>query len=128
MKNIFILLFLFASLSAQALTPDEMLQDPALEARARAISKELRCMVCQGQDIDDSNAALAVDLRKLVRERLVSGDTDAEVLELVHARYGDYILMTPPVTGHTLVLWIMPLAVFVIGVALAATRLKKKGR
>ena len=86
-----------------------MLKDPALEARARHISQELRCLVCQNQSIDDSNAELARDLRLLVRERLAAGDSDAAVLAFVEARYGEFALLRPRLLGHTLLLWLTPL-------------------
>ncbi len=91
-----------------AIGPDELLPDPAMEARARALSRQLRCLVCQTESIDDSNAELARDLRLLVRRRLVAGESDAQVLEYIHARYGDYVLMRPPVLGRTALLWFGP--------------------
>jgi cytochrome c-type biogenesis protein CcmH len=101
---------------ASAVQPDEVLADPALEARARILSKELRCMVCQNQSIDDSDAPLARDLRLLVRERLVAGDTDAQVLDFLVARYGEFVLLKPRLSAHTVLLWLMPALVFLIGV------------
>ncbi|MBX9592473.1 MAG: cytochrome c-type biogenesis protein CcmH [Hyphomonadaceae bacterium] len=92
-----------------AVEPGEMLQDPALEARARKISQELRCVVCQNQSIDDSNAPLAHDLRVIVRERLTAGDTDGEVLAFVEARYGAFVLLRPRFKLETLLLWLTPL-------------------
>ncbi|MDJ0897067.1 MAG: cytochrome c-type biogenesis protein CcmH, partial [Alphaproteobacteria bacterium] len=89
-------------------SPDEMLDDPALEARARALSKELRCLVCQNESIDESDADLARDLRKIVRERLVAGDTDDEVIGYLTARYGDFVLLNPPVKPLTWALWFGP--------------------
>ena len=94
---------------AHAVEPGEMLADPALEARARHISQELRCLVCQNQSIDDSNAELARDLRVLVRERLSAGDSDAAVLTFVEARYGEFVLLRPRLRWHTLLLWLTPL-------------------
>jgi cytochrome c-type biogenesis protein CcmH len=102
------LLFVFATTFAMAVEPDEMLSDPVLEARARTISKELRCVVCQNQDIDSSNAGVARDLRLLVRERLEAGDTNEEVIAFVQARYGDYVLLRPPFKPTTYVLWLAP--------------------
>ena len=93
---------------AGAVQPDELLADATLEARARALSAELRCMVCQNQSIDDSDATLARDLRLLVRERLKAGDSDAAVLEFLHARYGDFILLKPPFNPGTALLWLLP--------------------
>ena len=89
--------------------PDEILKDPALEARARHISQELRCLVCQNQSIDDSNAELARDLRVIVRERITSGDTDGQVLAFVEKRYGEFVLLRPRLAPHTLLLWLTPL-------------------
>jgi cytochrome c-type biogenesis protein CcmH len=111
--------------AALAVQPDEMLQDPALEARARALSQTLRCMVCQNESIDESNAPLARDLRILVRERIKAGNTDAEVREFLVSRYGEFILLEPRVTLRTLLLWGIPLIVLVfggIGIALARRR------
>lgn len=98
-----------------AVQPDEMLADPALEARAREISKELRCVVCQNQSIDDSNADLARDLRVLVRQRLASGDTDGQVIDYVVSRYGDFVLLRPPMRPDTYLLWFGPLLVLLLG-------------
>jgi cytochrome c-type biogenesis protein CcmH len=110
------LLLLLASLNpALAVNPDEVLADPVLESRARAISAELRCMVCQNQSIDDSNADLARDLRVLVRERLAAGDTDEEVLAYLVSRYGEFVLLKPPLGLNTVLLWGMPLALLLIG-------------
>jgi cytochrome c-type biogenesis protein CcmH len=94
---------------AYAVTPQEVLADTALEARARGISAELRCLVCQNQSIDDSDAPLAHDLRVLVRERLTAGDTDQEVRDFIVARYGAFVLLKPPFSAETLLLWLMPL-------------------
>jgi cytochrome c-type biogenesis protein CcmH len=94
---------------AAAVQPDEVLSDPRLEARARTIGKELRCLVCQNQSIDDSDAPLAHDLRVLVRQRLLEGDSDAEVKQYVVARYGDYVLLRPPFIVETYLLWFGPL-------------------
>tara|TARA_R110002110_G_scaffold30871_5_gene109171 strand:- start:750 stop:1253 length:504 start_codon:yes stop_codon:yes gene_type:complete len=102
--------------AALALEPDEILKDPALEARAREISKELRCLVCQNQSIDDSDATLARDLRILVRDRLKAGDTDAEAVDFIVERYGDFVLLRPPFKNSTLILWIGPGVIFLIGI------------
>lgn len=104
---------------ALAVEPDEILKDAALEARARTISAELRCLVCQNQSIDDSNAPLARDLRLLVRERLSSGDSDADVRAFVVARYGDFVLLRPPFNWQTLGLWLSPFVVLVCGALFA---------
>jgi cytochrome c-type biogenesis protein CcmH len=106
---------LILTFAALAVTPEERLADPALEARARAISQELRCLVCQNQSIDDSNADLAHDLRVLVRERLAKGDSDKEVIDYVANRYGDYVLLKPPVKPSTYALWFGPTAVLILG-------------
>lgn len=103
---------------ALAVEPDEVLADPALEARARELSKVLRCVVCQNQAIDDSNADIARDMRLLVRERLVAGDTDSQTIDYMVARYGDYVLLRPPFQTNTLALWIGPPLLAVIGVVL----------
>jgi cytochrome c-type biogenesis protein CcmH len=105
----------FGVSAACAVQPDEVLSDPALEARARTLSAELRCMVCQNQSIDDSDAPLARDLRILLRERLSAGDSDAQVIDFLVARYGDFILLRPPVAWNTALLWLAPPAVLVIG-------------
>ncbi|GGH18548.1 cytochrome c-type biogenesis protein CcmH [Cribrihabitans marinus] len=114
--------------AAGAVEPDEILDDPALEARAREISKDLRCVVCQNQDIDSSNAGVARDLRLLVRERLVAGDTDAEVIEYVRARYGDYVLLKPPFKPETYALWLAPalLVLFGVGTVIVVLRSSRK--
>jgi len=112
-----------------ALDPAEMLEDPAAEARARAISKELRCMVCQNQSIDDSDAELARDLRAVVRDRIRAGDSDEEVFDFVVARYGDFVLMTPPFTPATWLLWLAPGLVLIIGGGVALLVLRRaRGR
>jgi len=101
---------------AFAVQPDEILKDPALEARARALSQELRCMVCQNQSIDDSDAPLARDLRLLVRERLQKGDTDKQVLDFLVDRYGNFVLLKPPVEPQTLLLWAVSPLMLIIGI------------
>jgi cytochrome c-type biogenesis protein CcmH len=106
---------LLLSVPALAVRPDEMLADPGLEARARAISTGLRCLVCQNQSIDDSDADLARDLRLLVRERLTAGDSDDQVRQFLVARYGEYVLLNPVMAPHTLLLWIAAPVVLVIG-------------
>jgi cytochrome c-type biogenesis protein CcmH len=112
-----VLLSLLVSLTpARAVQPDEILKDPALESRARALSQELRCMVCQNQSIDDSDAPLARDLRLLVRERLTKGDSDQQVLDFLVARYGEFVLLKPPLEWHTLLLWGLPPAALLGGV------------
>jgi cytochrome c-type biogenesis protein CcmH len=104
-----------APLPALAVNPDEVLKDPVLEERARGLSAQLRCMVCQNQSIDDSNAELARDLRLLVRERIVDGDSDAQVIDYVVSRYGEFVLLKPRLSGKTLALWAMPVGLLLIG-------------
>lgn len=112
----FMALVLFA-MPATAVQPDEMLADKALEARARALSAELRCVVCQNQSIDDSDAPLARDLRLLLRERLVAGDSDAQAKAYIVARYGEFVLLRPPFNATTFMLWASPFAVLVVAAA-----------
>ena len=116
-------------LTVFAIGPDEVLADPTMEARARAISKELRCLVCQSESIDESEADLAKDLRRIVRERLLAGDSDAQVIAYIHDRYGDFVLMTPPVKPSTLPLWLAPIIVLTTGggIAFLAFRKRKGG-
>jgi cytochrome c-type biogenesis protein CcmH len=111
---------LFAACPLRAVESSEMLADPALETRARILSKELRCLVCQNQSIDDSEAPLAHDLRLIVRERLKAGDTDAQVLDFLVARYGEFVLLKPPLSWHTLALWGTPPAIVLLGIAMIA--------
>jgi cytochrome c-type biogenesis protein CcmH len=112
---------------AGAVQPDEVLADPALEARARAIGKELRCLVCQNQSIDDSNADLARDLRLLVRERLIAGDSDQGVLDFLVARYGPFVLLEPPKTTTTLLLWYGPAGLLALGaLVVVVTALRRR--
>ena len=119
------LMLSIATTPAMAVNPDEVLENQVLEARARAISQNLRCLVCQNQSIDESDADLARDLRILVRERLMAGDSDDEVLSFVVARYGDYVLLKPPFKLLTLILWFGPLALFGIA-AFAGFRFLKR--
>ena len=98
-----------------AVQPDEILSDAKLEERARNLSRELRCMVCQNQSIDDSDAPLARDLRLLVRERLKAGDSDEQVLDFLTARYGDFVLLNPPLNAKTVLLWMLPAGMLVVG-------------
>ena len=106
---------LLAGLPALAVQPDEILPDPALEARARNLSRELRCMVCQNQSIDDSDAPLARDLRVLVRERLTAGDSNPQVIDYLVARYGEFVLLRPRFEWHTLILWLAGPAILAAG-------------
>ena len=111
---------------AFAVQPDEILPDPALEARARAISATLRCPVCQGENIDESNAPVARSLRLVVRERLVAGDTDAAVVAFVTDRFGEFVLFDPPKTGANLILWLAGPAMLVAGLGIAALTLRRR--
>jgi cytochrome c-type biogenesis protein CcmH len=116
----FVLVSLFLALfvpgAAFAVQPDEILKDPVLEARARQLSEELRCMVCQNQSIDDSNAPLAHDLRVLVRQRLTEGDSDRQVMDFLVARYGEFVLLKPRLELHTFLLWGLPPAALLAGI------------
>ncbi|MGE5147131.1 MAG: cytochrome c-type biogenesis protein [Candidatus Eiseniibacteriota bacterium] len=125
------LLLLFGMLGAvpgHAVEPGEILKDPALEARARAISKSLRCLVCQNQSIDDSNADLAHDLRILVRQRLSAGDSDGEVVDYIVSRYGDFVLLKPPLNAETILLWFGPALVLAGGAAGAWLYIRRQRR
>jgi cytochrome c-type biogenesis protein CcmH len=102
------LALLTATTPARAVQPDEIMPDPAKEARARDLSRELRCMVCQNQSIDDSDAPLARDLRLLVRERIAAGDSNGQVIDFLVARYGEFVLLKPRFSPHTLLLWLLP--------------------
>lgn len=123
--GLFLALSLLAS-PAAAVLPDEVLDDPALEARARELSLELRCLVCQNQSIDDSNAELARDLRLLVRERLVAGDTNEEAMDYIRARYGDFVLLRPPVQKSTYLLWFGPIGIVLAGVAIVVVTSRRR--
>ena len=111
-----VLAFLLIATPAMAVQPDEILSDPAMEERAREISKELRCLVCQNQSIDDSDAPLARDLRLLVRERLKAGDSNEETVSFIVDRYGDFVLLRPPFKTSTLILWIGPALILIAGI------------
>ena len=117
MRRALLLAAIMAALAspAAAVNPDEQLRDPALEARAAKLSRELRCVVCQNQTIDDSDAPLARDLRIILRERLAAGDTDAEAKAYLVARYGDFVLLNPPMKASTIALWFGPLAALALG-------------
>jgi cytochrome c-type biogenesis protein CcmH len=106
--SIVVVFAVFNAPSARAVQPDEIMPDPAKEARARDLSRELRCMVCQNQSIDDSEAPLARDLRLLVRERIAAGDSDHQVIDFLVARYGEFVLLKPRFNPHTLLLWLLP--------------------
>lgn len=123
-----ILVPVIASNPAFAVNPDEMLSNPVLEERAREISKELRCLVCQNQSIDDSDAELARDLRVLVRERLVAGDDNEEVIDYIVARYGDYVLLNPPLKPETYILWASPAVLVVLALLAVFAFYRRKQR
>lgn len=126
MKYILLIVALFIATTSYAARPDEMLPNPALEARARAISKDLRCPVCQNQSIDDSDADLAHDLRVLVRQRIEKGDTDAQVKQYLVDRYGDYVLLDPPFKKATVPLWLGPIAFLLCALIAARSFMKTK--
>lgn len=124
-----LLALLLVSSTALAVPAPELLSDPAQEARARTLQKEFRCLVCQGESIDESNAPLAADLRRLIREHIRKGETDAEIKDYLVARYGDFILMDPPFQADTYVLWIGPFVVLMLACgigALVVTRARKR--
>ncbi len=115
MRPLLLILVVLLATPAWAVEPDEMLDDPVLEARARALSQEIRCLVCQNEPISSSNADLARDLRLLVRERIVAGDSDADVKAFLVARYGDYVLFDPPMKSTTYALWFGPVLILLLG-------------
>ena len=125
MKKLVLCLSLLLS-PAWAVQPDEVLDDPALEARARELSKELRCLVCRNESIDDSNADLARDLRLLVRERLVAGDSNAEAIAFIVDRYGEYVLLKPQTGGSNLVLWLAGPAMLLLGGGMGLAYLRRR--
>lgn len=127
MKAVLALLLLVFAFPAFAVDPSEVLPNPALETRAREIGRSLRCVVCQNQSIDDSNAEVARDMRRAVRERLVAGDNDAAVFDFMVARYGDYVLLNPPFKARTLLLWLgAPLVLLIAGGALLLAARRRK--
>jgi len=126
MRLILAFLAMMVAAPVWAVQPDEMLKDPALEARARHLSQGLRCLVCRNENIDDSNAQLARDLRLLVRERLVAGDTDAEAMAFIVDRYGEYVLLNPTTTGSNLALWLAGPAMLLVGGGIAMAYLRKR--
>jgi cytochrome c-type biogenesis protein CcmH len=120
MKHIVLVLLLLSG-AAQAAPAPGTLSDPSMETRARALQKELRCVVCQGESIDESNAPIAADIRKLIRERIAAGDNDKQIKDYLVSRYGDFVLMKPPLEPNTWLLWFGPAAVLLIGGGIAAT-------
>ncbi|KIC42638.1 cytochrome C biogenesis protein CcdA [Ruegeria sp. ANG-R] len=127
MKRLIMILLLIAS-PVVAVQPDEVLDDPALEARAREISTGLRCLVCRNESIDESNAELARDLRILLRERLVAGDTDQEAVEFIVDRYGEYVLLKPTTTGTNLMLWLAGPIMLLIAAGMGWSFLRKRSQ
>ncbi|WP_431856930.1 cytochrome c-type biogenesis protein [Azospirillum sp.] len=125
-RLLFAVLLLVLPASAGAVMPDEVLKDPTLELRARGISKDLRCLVCQNQSIDDSDAPLARDLRVIVRERLSAGDSDADVVRFLTDRYGDYVLLKPPVKATTVALWTAPAVLLLLALLAARPLLRRR--
>jgi cytochrome c-type biogenesis protein CcmH len=119
-------LFLLLASPALAVRPDEMLPDPVLEGRARALSQELRCLVCRNENIDDSDADLARDLRLLVRERITAGDTDTQAMAFIVDRYGEFVLLNPPASGANLVLWLAGPAMLLAGAGIALAMLRRR--
>ena len=128
MKRVLSILLLVLAIAspAGAVDPDEMLKDPVLEARARHLGRELRCLVCQNESIDDSSADLARDLRKIVRERLVAGDSDRQIIAFLRARYGDFVLLKPPFEPATWALWLTPPIVLVAAGAIVVFALRRR--
>ena len=116
LRPLLVVLALLGATPLRAVQVDEILPDPGLEHRARAISQELRCMVCQNQSIEDSEAPLARDLRLLVRERLKIGDSDTQVVDFMVARYGEFVLLKPRMSWHTAMLWGAPLTILIVGI------------
>lgn len=131
MRGVFLAVMLAMALPvagpALAVQPDEILADPALEKRARDLSKGLRCLVCRNENIDDSDAQLAKDLRVLLRERLVAGDTDEEAVAFLVDRYGEYVLLNPPATGANIMLWVAGPVMLLVGVGIAFATFRRRG-
>lgn len=127
MKRLLILL-LIVSTPLWAVEPDEILDDPVLETRARLISKNLRCLVCRNESIDESNAGIARDLRLLVRERLEAGDSNVEVVDFIVDRYGEYVLLKPQTGGSNLVLWAAGPVMLILGLGLSGTYLRRRSK
>lgn len=123
---VLLIVLLHPSLSWAAVQPDEILPNPALETRARAVSQQLRCMVCQNESIDESDAPLAHDLRVLVRERLQAGDSDAQVLDFLVARYGEFVLLKPRLSWATAGLWGLPPGLLLIGLAVLVVAARRR--
>lgn len=126
LRFVILMTCLLAPNGQAATNPDEVLADPVLEQRARALSRQLRCLVCQNQSIDDSDAELAHDLRQIVRERLVAGDSDGQIISFLTARYGDFVLLKPPVKPATWGLWFGPAVVLVVAAGGIAVYLRRR--
>lgn len=127
-RLLLVLALLLAPVAAGAVQPDEVLDDPELEARAREISAELRCVVCRSESIDESNAEIARDLRLLVRERVVAGDSDSEVIDFVVDRYGEYVLFRPPMSLRNAMLWLSGPIFLILGGGLAVAFIRRRAR
>ncbi|WP_460273240.1 cytochrome c-type biogenesis protein [Celeribacter sp. ULVN23_4] len=128
MKYLLLALALLTAAPVYAVQPDEVLPDPAMEARAREISQGLRCLVCRNENIDESNATLAKDLRLLVRERLVAGDTNDEAVEYIVDRYGEYVLLKPTMSGANKVLWIAGPVMLILALGIGITFIRRRGQ
>jgi cytochrome c-type biogenesis protein CcmH len=127
-RAVFIVLFVLLGSAAQALPAPDALSDPAQEARARALQKDLRCLVCQGESLDESNASLAVDLRPLIRARIKAGDSDEQIEKFLVARYGEFILMNPAFSLRTYALWLTPFGVLILGAGIAVWVVIRAGK
>ena len=127
MKRLLLAALLTLSTPVMAVQPDEVLDDQVLETRARDISKGLRCPVCQNENIDDSNSAISRELRLLVRDRLIEGDTNEEVVEFIVARYGEYVLLEPTKDGFNMILWVAPLGMLILALGAGFATVRRKG-
>ncbi|MGQ0742575.1 MAG: cytochrome c-type biogenesis protein [Alphaproteobacteria bacterium] len=128
MKRACAILFALLATAALAAADAKNLSDPALEARARSLQKELRCLVCQGESLDESNAALAKELRRIIRERIAAGQSDNQIKEFLVARYGDFVLLRPPVRAETYALWLGPILILLLGGGAIALALRRASR
>ncbi len=128
MKRLLLFTLLVLAHPGYAVEPSEMLSDPALEARARTIGQELRCVVCQNESVDTSNAGIAHDMRVLIRERLKQGQSDRQIIDYLRSRYGDFILMDPPVTSKTAMLWAAPMLALLAGIGIVAATYRRPRR
>ena len=127
MKRLLLAALLTLSAPVKAVQPDEVLDDQVLETRARDISKGLRCPVCQNENIDDSNSAISRELRLLVRDRLIEGDTNEEVVDFIVARYGEYVLLEPTKDGFNMILWVAPLGMLLLALGAGFATVRRKG-